>query len=58
MIYFSKIKLVLKNSIPLFPSSFISTVRISLCPVETPLNPINPSTNRMDYVKIKIRVYA
>ena len=36
MIYFSKIKLVLKNSIPLFPSSFISTVHISLCPLETP----------------------
>ena len=58
MIHFSKIKLVLKNSIPLFPRSFISTVHISLCPLETPLNLMNPSTNRMDYVKIKIRVYA
>ena len=52
MIHFSKIKLVLKNSIPLFPPCFSSTVHISLCPLETPLNLMNPSTNRMDYVKI------
>ena len=55
---FSKIKLVLKNSIPLFLLSFINTVHTSLFHLETPLNLMNPSTNRMDYIKIKVRVYA